>query len=474
MKEGKFNIIIKGIQQGNSAEDVIDSLSKLFNSDKSKFEALKKDRHLPVGRNLNAENAHKYESALLKAGCIVAIEQIPSKKNQTLSEKSEGVVDFFTDKGWGKINLLDSEEKLFVHFSKIIGSKNLTKGEKVFFNIIDTDKGRNAIDVERPDMMKGEVLKFVHGNGIIKEMTSGRTYKANFKNIVAPNVRMKKLYTHEDVEFFLTNDKKYGEIAVNIVRMDPRSPFDKLFGFNNFEKAIHKLSGLAQKESWDYENENSQYKQPVLQSYIRHTFNQLNEQGKILEGVDNRGNKIALLNTALVTPFQEEIFAYFLKNSRSKTEWVFENFYKDSDHKLSTFGTRPEIATYFGNPSDLLYDTRINLVVNKEHIIRENIKRFPKEVQDYTTHAVVALLEGQIMQAQKRVRRNYKTAVPQFHNGSIQLLLPLCLTTQDKADLALVVSMENEVYRGSTILTLDMAYNNARLLARPDREWLDP
>ena len=28
--------------------------------------------------------------------------------------------------------------------------------------------------------------------------------------------------------------------------------------------------------------------------------------------------------------------------------------------------------------------------------------------------------------------------------------------------------------RRSTVLTLDMAYNNARLLARPDNEWLQP
>jgi hypothetical protein len=44
----------------------------------------------------------------------------------------------------------------------------------------------------------------------------------------------------------------------------------------------------------------------------------------------------------------------------------------------------------------------------------------------------------------------------------------------ERADLALVVARENEVYRASTVLTLDMAFNNARLIARPDREWLDP
>jgi len=81
----------------------------------------------------------------------------------------------------------------------------------------------------------------------------------------------------------------------------------------------------------------------------------------------------------------------------------------------------------------------------------------------------------------KRVYRNYKTAVPQFYRdkggaGCMQLLLPLCLEDPGKADLALAIE-KNEAgnaYRGSTVLTLDMAYNNARLLARPDTEWLQP
>jgi hypothetical protein len=52
MKEEKFNILIKGIQQDTSAEVVINNLSKLFKSDKSKFEALKNNRHLFVANDV--------------------------------------------------------------------------------------------------------------------------------------------------------------------------------------------------------------------------------------------------------------------------------------------------------------------------------------------------------------------------------------------------------------------------------------
>lgn len=48
------------------------------------------------------------------------------------------------------------------------------------------------------------------------------------------------------------------------------------------------------------------------------------------------------------------------------------------------------------------------------------------------------------------------------------------MTNRSKADLALVIYRQNEVYLASTCLNLDMAYNNARLLARPDSDWLEP
>ncbi len=87
-------------------------------------------------------------------------------------------------------------------------------------------------------------------------------------------------------------------------------------------------------------------------------------------------------------------------------------------------------------------------------------------------YQLAVLLEGTIKDAVRRVKRNYKTAVPQFYNGNLQLLLPICLSSKASADLALVVSKENGVYRATTCLTLDMAINNARLIAKPDDEWL--
>ena len=68
--------------------------------------------------------------------------------------------------------------------------------------------------------------------------------------------------------------------------------------------------------------------------------------------------------------------------------------------------------------------------------------------------------------------------------GRIQLLVPVCLCREDIPDLALVVSKVRKdkdgkspggnAYLGHTCLTLNIAYNNARLIARPDSAWLRP
>jgi hypothetical protein len=125
--------------------------------------------------------------------------------------------------------------------------------------------------------------------------------------------------------------------------------------------------------------------------------------------------------------------------------------------------------------SDLLYDTELELRKNVDHIIDDNRDRFPEPFRSMKDNFQLRIaLEGAIDHSVKRVERNYKTAVPQYYQGHMQLLLPLCMTSQTKADLALAVYREGNVYLAATCLTLDMAYNNARLIARPDTEWLEP
>ena len=82
-----------------------------------------------------------------------------------------------------------------------------------------------------------------------------------------------------------------------------------------------------------------------------------------------------------------------------------------------------------------------------------------------------------IDKATKRIRWDYKTAVPIYYPAYnlLSLMIPLCLNSDNIADVALLVEKtESGNYLGHTILTLPMAYLDARLLCRPSSDWLRP
>lgn len=72
---------------------------------------------------------------------------------------------------------------------------------------------------------------------------------------------------------------------------------------------------------------------------------------------------------------------------------------------------------------------------------------------------------------------NYKTAIPVYFpaRDALSWLLPLALTPGSQADVALVVErFPNGNLEGHTVLDLDMAYTNARLVSKPESDWLSP
>ena len=84
-------------------------------------------------------------------------------------------------------------------------------------------------------------------------------------------------------------------------------------------------------------------------------------------------------------------------------------------------------------------------------------------------------LEDAIDTAKRRIRWNFKTAIPSYYPraNTMSLLLPLSLVREGHVDAALVVQlMPSGNYQGQTILTMRQAYTNARLICRPDSDWL--
>ena len=224
----------------------------------------------------------------------------------------------------------------------------------------------------------------------------------------------------------------------------------------NWNKYTEQLSQIADKENWS----NSTYpNNGILANYIVKTYDKLTSEKKIIIGQD-----YALFNTGLFNKYYDPIYAY-----QKGTEISFLTGYE-----LSSMGItdRPERANYFENPELLLFDWHYPIDVYYKHILddEKNKNRLPQEFLNSDNK--INIINGALDTMKKRVSANYKLAIPQYYEGKIQLLLPLCLMSDNKPDVAIAVTKKNNCYQGHTCLTLDMAYNNARLIAKPESNWL--
>ena len=80
---------------------------------------------------------------------------------------------------------------------------------------------------------------------------------------------------------------------------------------------------------------------------------------------------------------------------------------------------------YFDDPADLLYDRRLDLIPNLDHILDQRFDRWP---DDWATDLLQRriMLDGAVREAGKRVQLNWRLAIPQFycpggrHDGRIR------------------------------------------------------
>lgn len=264
---------------------------------------------------------------------------------------------------------------------------------------------------------------------------------------------------------------------------NPRSIFAH-FGWRGdtgetWETPFQKLAEKAKNEDWDFQR--PEFKRqgttvPIIASYLNYTFIRLQQQNKIKFSEDLSK---ACINTGLQTPEGKDLFATFYKNpnalERDQPDWTLFGYFDAYSDKVREFEPLPDIATYVDDPSELVFDHRLELEVDYKHILTDNKDRLPLVLQGNTALARNAV-EGAIRQLKERLKRNYKLAVPHWYNERIQLLLPLSITDDNAADVALVAEKDpvRKKYMVRTLLSMDMAYLDARVICAPDREWLNP
>lgn len=223
------------------------------------------------------------------------------------------------------------------------------------------------------------------------------------------------------------------------------------------------------------------YKQKylVLISFIERTFEREKLEDKIIF-VD----ELAAFNTNLGNKFNRDIYAIFNRNRRGDG-WQFDKF-ADENYVGRIFPKIPEPPNYFVDvstqervPSDHLFlDAEKKIFADDKHLFDERRSRFPESWKGMDDEECASSFDRLLERTQRRVRRNFRAAVPFYYPAlrKIQLLLPITFYpgTEQEETRAAVVARVGAGYSVETIMPLDWAYKNARLLAKPDREdWLD-
>lgn len=289
--------------------------------------------------------------------------------------------------------------------------------------------------------------------------------------------------------------------------------------FKNYDQANNFIIGLHNEllpgEIWKYSEpaktgfrKKTEYE--ILESYLRTVFAALLQEvncpnslnyGKIKFSKDN---KYALFNTGLLSKFATDIILIgevFPKNRTSNDRFYISNptILKRGKTELQEKGfnasdANVDMVSFFDRVSQIVYDATAKVdtddIEKLHHCIEDGImrNRFPQKCKEQYENGELEDLTDTLIKAIRRseriARRNYKYVVPQYRvtttENKIQFLMPIYMSSNydELPDFALVLSESmidgQKFYKPETVLELSWAYNNARVICKPDNMWLNP
>lgn len=262
--------------------------------------------------------------------------------------------------------------------------------------------------------------------------------------------------------------------------------------FDNYQEGISFLDEIANSiipETWDYNSRKSQIHHPILKSYLENTLNKLvmeSRNGKPNKVVYSSNWKTALFNSNLLDKYFHDVLIAGHVEFYSTGEPLIHNpkMVKGGITELGFDGAiTPQPPQYFEDVNDVIFQT--SWVVERdfstfEHIIDKRRNRFPMEHQGKASAVLASMLDRAIDMAVILAKRNHNIVAPMYRPQAdiIQLLMPIYLDGiySEHPDFALILTpdKEHKIYKPETIIPLDPAYQNARLIAKPDESWLNP
>jgi hypothetical protein len=232
---------------------------------------------------------------------------------------------------------------------------------------------------------------------------------------------------------------------------------------------------------------------PKLKNYLNYTFVRLVELESRSPGAYFRSSKddqwIAF-NTGLQNQFGADLLALFERYRprawdssgsnvwRQVPDWVFKGCYAPNDRQYrDRFGNDvPDIAWYSTDSRDFVFDTSYQLDREAfDHLFERAKER--AGLPNASDEVVRNYLRGALENLLPKIKRNYKVAIPVYYveEKRMQLLLPFFSANNMDVSCFLIDREDDaKAYRLKTIFDLDQAYFSARLITRPDRDWLNP
>ncbi len=246
---------------------------------------------------------------------------------------------------------------------------------------------------------------------------------------------------------------------------------------------LDELADMALPEIWRFKKPEHIYKNeatPILERYVQSVFRKqaidydAEPDSMKKQQIFHFENEFSCFHTGLYTRNYKGIYACFGRNKKTDSllKWYFKGFADELSPLLRYVSSLPEKPLYSMPLHGIHYFPDWPVRVNVEHILGDpaNIERLPMEIRE--ARNLPLLLETAVELARRQAMITPSITVPQVYQQSVQYLLPLCLMDMEQPDLAMTLRPMDGYYMGYTCLTLEMAYVNARILARPTAPWL--
>lgn len=246
---------------------------------------------------------------------------------------------------------------------------------------------------------------------------------------------------------------------------------------DNWSEKLAKLAEIAFDEKWRFLSpgktvKNADYQ--ILEQYIFRTFRRRATAYNTTPAEMSKTHflispKFACFHTGLYSRDLRGIYAYFEPPTvPGPRNWFFIGWMLNTSSTLQRIRDLPKDIRPESKPFHPEYEIRPNLT----HVLTstERLARLPESVRNAWN--LPLLIETAVERSRRMAITDSLLVADGLKHDGPSKLLPLYITRPDRPDCVMYLEETDGLYLGSTILTLEQAYYDAREHGRVSVDWL--